>query len=216
MITRAMIKGEIYEKLNKSAATKGFYTDTKVNLAIQECVDYIAGKMFLQDEGWLHKLKNFDTSANLVSFPIPPDMAMVVEVRYLVGNIYIPLIYDQDFGNSQWAQSSGVVQFPSKYRMVDNTFYFNPPIGVGGAKNLQIEYMAYPKRLQNDSDFLASQFDRSMYYYIIYRSCSVLAGNIAQFGKAWSEQEYQWFEQMLNIISKRNMQTTPIQEFQGY
>ena len=216
MMTRAQLKYEIYQRLMKSAATKGFYTDDKCNSALQESLDYIAGHMFLNDEGWLHKLKMFDTEPNMTAFPIPKDMAMIVEVRFRVGNVYIPVLYDQDFGNIQWGQSSGVVQFPSKYRVVDNTIYFNPPVATGGSQTMQIEYMAYPRRLQDDGDFLASQFDRAMCWYAIYRSCSALCSWIQQYTKPWEKEESQWYDMAMNIISMRNQQSTPIRDFSGY
>lgn len=216
MITRGQIKFEIWEKLNKSAQTKGFYTDSKVNLAIQESIDYVASMMFLHDEGWLHKIDYLDTQSNQLAIPIPQHIAMIAELRYLVGNVYLPLMYDQDYGNAQWSGASGATQFPSRYRIVDNQIYFNPALGVGGSKFLQVEYMAYPKRLQQDSDFLESQFDRSMYYYIIYRSCSILASNIAQFAKPWKEEEAQWYNNMASIITTRNQQSTPIKDFEGF
>lgn len=213
MITRGQLKCSVYEKLNKSATTKGFYTDSKVNLAIQECLDFIAAHMFLADDGWQHKIQYFDTVANQVTVPLPPHMTMILEVRYMNGNVYYPLAYDQDFENAQWAGSSGAVQLPWKYRLVDNALYFNPPLAVGGTAYLQIEYAAYPRKLLKDSDFVESQFDRSMFHYCVYRACSVLAGNVGQFSKAWKEEEAQWFKAMQDIIYMRNAQATPIKDW---
>lgn len=216
MITRAEVKYEVWQKLNKSATTKGFYTEEKVNSAVQECLDYIATHMMIADDGWNHKIDYLDTQANQISVDIPPHMAMLLEVRYLVGNIYQPLMYEQNFGNSEWSGPSGVIQYPSRFRMVDNALYFNPALGSGGAKYLQIEYVAYPRRLQTDADFLESQFDRSMFWYTVYRSCSILAGNVGQFEKPWREEEAQWFNAMQQIIVARNRQSTAIKDFTGF
>jgi len=215
VITRSQIKYEIYTRLNKTAATKGFYSDEKANSAIQEAIDYIATKCFLADEGWNHKLLYFDTQANMVSLPIPADMIMIHEVRYLVGNVYIPLTYDQQFGEAQWAGQSGVIQFPSRYKLIDNQIYFNPALSVGGPQYLQIEFTNYPRRLQKDSDFVESQFDRSMYWFCVYHSMVILTTGV-QMNTDWPAQEGKWLQAMTDVINMRTRQAIPIRDFDGF
>lgn len=215
-ITRAQLKSDIYEKLMKAPGARGFYTDTKANSAIQEAMDYVATEMFLADEGWNHKIDYLDTVANVVKVDLLPHMSMVMEVRYLIGNTYMPLLYDQDYGNTQWSDNSGLVQFPARYRIIDNALYFNPAIGVGGANYLMIEYVAYPKKFLNDTDFMDSQFDRAMYWFMVYKTCSVLVSNVQQFNRPWAQEEQQWYQKALDIIVKRNQTSTPIGDFEGF
>ena len=214
-ITRGEIKYEVLLRLQKSAVTKGFYTDSKINSVIQEAQDYVATEMFLADEGWNHKLGYLDVPANSVSIPLPADMAMIAQVRYLIANTYVPLTYDQEWDSAQWGGASGIVQAPSSYRLVDNNLYFNPAIGAGGANYLQIEYFAYPRRLANDKDFIESSFDRSMVWFIVYHSCNMLAGQLQQTISDWDKQEQKWLGRMKDIISMRTRQCVPIGEFEG-
>ena len=213
--TRAQVKYEILQKLNKSAATRGFYTDEKCNSAIQEAIDFIAAQMFIADDGWSHKMDFIDIDDGCVTVPIKPSWAMIVEVRYLLGDTYIPISYDQRFGDNGYSSASGAVQFPSRYQVIDNCFYFNPAISTGGTKALQVEFMAYPKRLSKDTDFLESQFDKSMFWFAVYRSCSIMASSVGEFAKAWTNEESSWWASMQQIIFKRNQQVTPIREFNG-
>lgn len=213
-VTRASIKFEILTRLNKSAAYKGFYTDQKLNSVIQECLDYISTEMFLADEGWNHKIDFVDTTAGQVALPVLPHWAMIADVRYLLGDTYEPMTYDQAQTAAQVGPTSGLTNFPSTYRIVDNQLYFNPPIAVGGAKYLQVEYFAYPRRLQKDSDFLDSQFDRSMFWAIIYMSCAKLPGQMEQATQLSADADG-WMQRMRDIIAMRTRQSIPIQNFEG-
>lgn len=215
-ITRAEIKYEIWTRLNKTATSPGFYTSDKLDAVIRECLDYITTEMMLADEGWVHKIDYFDTVANQVTVPVPPHMSMISEVRYLVGNIYTPLQYDQQWGEAQWSGASGVVQFPSRYKIVDNMLYFNPALGVGGPQYLQVEYMAYPPKMRKDSDVVPSQFDRTMFWYTIYRSCNLLAGQVQQTQDDWVQHEAMWGQRMRDLIGMRTRQAIPIRDFDGF
>ncbi len=198
MFDRALVKFEIYSRLNKSAVTPGFYTSDKVNSAVQEAMDYV------------------DVAANASTIPVPMHMAMIEEVRYLVGNVYVPLMYDSQWQVPQWSVTSGATQLPGTYRIIDNKFYFAPALGVGGTGYLQVEYQCYPSILRSDSQKIDPQFDRTMIYYIIYRSCSILAGAMGQKNNAWQETENMWRQKMVNIVAKRNSGTTVIKDFCGY
>jgi hypothetical protein len=152
----------------------------------------------------------------MVSLAIPADVAMVIELRYLINNILVPMTYDQQFGQLQWATSSGVVQqYPGSYRIVDNNFYFNPPLGQGGPNNAQLEYMAYPRRFTKDADVLPQQFDRAMYWFTVYKSCNLLAGQVQQTVDDWQQNESLWYGKSLQMISMRTRQVIPVREFGG-
>ncbi len=216
MFDRAALKYEIYQRLMKSPVTPGFFTAPKVNSAIQEAIDYVSAEMFEADNGFLKKIEYIDVEANALTIPVPPHMAMIEEVRYQVGNVYVPLSYDSQWQVPQWSVNSGATQLPATYRIVDNKFYFAPALGVGGVNYLQVEYQGYPSVLRTDAQKIDSQFDRSMLYFIIYRSCSILASAIGQNVKAWEKEEALWHQKMINIVYKRNNGTTTIKDFAGY
>ncbi len=216
MYDRAAIKFDIYQRLNKSPSTRGFYTDEKCNSAIQEALDFVATEMFEADQGWLKKIGYLDVTANCLTLAVPSHMEMIENVRYLLGNIYQQLAYDTRFDSQEWAVTSGATQLPVSYRIVDNKFYFNPPIGVGGENFLQIEYMQYPTMLRTDAQKMDPQFGRALNWYIVYRAMSIMASSIGQFNKAWAQEEGAWYSKMLTVVNKRNLAPTPIKEFCGY
>ncbi len=216
MYTRAQIAFQVYQRLNKSPATPGFYTEEKVNGAIQEAMDYVATKLMVADQGFLKKIDYLDVEANQITIAIPPHMDMIEEVRYLVGNVYIPLLYDSQWKIPQWSVNSGATSLPSSYQIVDNKFYFNPPLGVGGPGYIQVVYQRYPLIMRNDTQQIDPQFDRSMIYYLTYRACSILASSLGQNNKSWITEELLWLAAMQQIIQNRNKQPAPIKDFAGY
>lgn len=216
MIDRAQIMNEMWLRLNKSPVNPGFYTVDKVRSVIQEATDFVSAEMMLADEGFAHKLGYLSPVAGQVSLAIPFDYAMILEVRYLVGNVYWPMSYNQQWGDVKWASGSGAVQmYPASYKLLDNTFYFNPPIGVGGLNYIEVEYAAYPRRFQLDSDVLPAQFDRAMYWFIVYKSCNLLAGQFQQTIDDWQQNENLWGQKMIMMINLRTRQSIPIRDFEG-
>ncbi len=216
MWDRGNIKYLILQRLNKSPVTPGFYTPEKMDSAIQEALDYVAACMFEADQGWLKKVGYLDVEANSQTIPVPAYMEMIESVRYLVGNVYIPLQYDSRWNAPEWSIQSGATQLPATYRIVDNRFYFNPALGVGGANYLQIEWMQYPSILRSDQQKLDPQFGRALVWYVVYRAASILASAMGQNFKAWDKEEALWFEKMTAVVNKRNSGTTVIGEFAGY
>jgi hypothetical protein len=214
--TRGQIKYEVLTRLNKTSVTQGFYTDEKLNTALQEAMDYVATEMFLADEGWMHKIDYVTTVANQVTVPIAPHWNMLAELRYLVGTIYTPIMYDQQYGEAQWAGNSGVIQYPYRYKIVDNQIYFQPPLGVGGTQFLQVEYFSYPKILQNDADTLDSQFDRCMYWFLVYDMVKSLQGGLNQTADDSDRKVTQWYTRLKDMIGMRTRQSIPIRDFDGY
>jgi hypothetical protein len=216
MFDRSLLKFEIYQRLNKSPATPGFYTAPKVNSAIQEAIDLIATEMFENDEGFLKKIDYVDIEANAATVPIPPHMCMIEEVRYLVGNVYVPLAYDSQWSVPQWSITSGATQLPGTYKIIDNKFFFSPALGVGGDKYLQVEFQSYPSIIRSDSQKIDPQFDRCMLWYAIYRTCSILASAMGTTVKSWEKEEGLWRQKMINLVAKRTSGTTTIGEFSGW
>lgn len=216
MWDRSSIANEVYLRLNKSSLTPGFYTTDRVYSGIQQALDFVAVEMMIADQGWLKKIDFFDVEPNQIKIQIPPHIEMVSKISYLVGNVYTPLFYDSRFDVPQWGLQSGATQLPNTYSIVDNAFYFNPPLGVGGTAFLQVEYMSYPNMLRNDAQQVDPQFGRALIYYTIYKAASICAADIGSDVPAWKEQENEWYSKMLLIVNKRNQQAIPIGDFSGY
>lgn len=214
MISRGELKGRVLRLLNKTSQFRGFYADEKIDDSIQECLDFIATEMFFAGEGWQTKIELYDTQAGQLTIPVSPTIAMIKEVRYRYGNVYSVLSYDDNSGRGEVSNDSGERQLISRYRVVDNRLYFNPPLSEGGTEFLQIEYMAYPKQLSDDNDFIEGHFDQAMQHFAKYRTASILAASIEKFVVPWSNLESQWYSKMLNIANRRNLQVQPIRMFE--
>lgn len=216
MYTRGEVAFLVYQRLSKSAATPGFWTAEKVSSAIQEALDLIAAEMFIADQGFLKNLDYVDVEANQQTIDIRPQWEMIESVRYLIGNVYIPLAYDSEFDRSQWSPQSGVTQLPATYRVVGNKLYFNPSLSVGGTNYLMVEYQRAPDFLRNDAQQLPTYFTRILVWYVVYRSMSILAASMKQMERPWAEEEKLWREKMLDVTNKRNKVSTGIKMFQGF
>ena len=214
MISRGELKGRVLRFLNKTSKFKGFYADDKMNDAFQEAIDFIAIEMFEDGEGWTSDIWFIDTTANQVSVPIPDEIAMIKEVRYKIGDAYVPVVYDTDQGQPDTLKTQ-VSQFPSKYRIVDNAIFFNPPISDAGVEYLQIEGEKYPKYFQDDADIIPHQFSRAMWHFMKYKMASNLAYSTEKYSIPWKSEEVQWYGQMKKLVAKRVNKPTAIREF-GY
>lgn len=212
-LSRGELKGQVLRLLMKTAEYPGFYTDDKCNDAIQEAMDFVATEMFLAGEGWQDKMEYRTTAANQVTVDLPESWAMIKEVRYKFGDIYIPLMYDTQPRQVTADDNAGSVQFASSYKIVDNQFYFNPPLAEGGTDYLQIEFSDFPKVIQTDTDFLESHFNRCFTNFMKYRTASILAASIEKFVNPWQKIENDWYEKMLALTVERNKQSTAIREY---
>lgn len=215
MFSRGQIKNEVLERLQKSATTKGMYTDEKLDAAVRECLAYIAANCFLEGQGWRTQIRHLDVPANAVAIPVPADVAMISDVRYLCGNVYIPLTYDARFGLSVPGDGLPAIQYPTSYKIVDNCFYFNPAIAGPLPKGIELEFTSFVDRIRNDAQFLPPEFNEAMYYWTIYETMSIVTNVVGKYSKEWGSQWNRWHDLMLNIISRRNLQSGAIREFRG-
>jgi hypothetical protein len=213
MFSRGEMRGLVLRFLNKTADFSGFYTPEKMNDAIQEAFDAVAVQMFMGSEGWLSKYIYLDTTGNQVSVDLPGNVAMIQNVRYLVGDIYVPLLYDPQIDDSSYIGSSVEQAWAGRYRLLGRQIVFDPPMANGGPRFLQIEATYYPSILLDDSQIIDPQFDRAMINYCKYKVCSILAGSIEKDFRAWQQEEQEWFGMMMQVINRRTLKSTAITEF---
>ena len=209
------LEGRILRVLQKDAGARGFYTQDKVRDAINDCFDYVSARMFRGvSGGWRDTIRYFDTTSDQSIVPLSEDIGVIKEVRYKVGLSYVPLVYDTGHSATQWAGQSGVTQFPSRYRILQNNIYFNPPLGVAGPQYLQVECSTYPAPLCS-GESIPTEFDNAMLNYIKWRSASQLASSIGKGMKEWEKFEQEWQFEVEQIIDQRVRGPIFIKEFDG-
>lgn len=214
MITRGEIAGKILRVLQKTPQYQGFYTDDRINDAIEDCMDLIATEMFLAGEGWQNKMRPLRMESGAFSVRLPPDVVLLNAVRYLTQGAYVPLVYSVPNNSVQMQPTSGLkVPYATTYRLIDNTLVFPQALTEGGDEALQIEYTSFPKRLQDDNDFIELQFAKPMSHYIKWRACSLLVSGVGKSNPEWLRQEIEWKILTQAIITKRNDQVQFIAEF---
>jgi hypothetical protein len=212
-VTRGEISAAVLRILQKNAGYQGFYTPDKIADAIQDSVDHVSVEMMMDGEGWLRRIEYLETYPNKSNIPLPPHIAIIDEVRYLVGNRYIPLTYDDATMSAQFGADAGVSQFPSRYRIIDNNLYFNPTPAEVGPNYIQLECACFPQRLVSDGQVLNPQFNVAMTNYIKWRCASMLAASAGKPVSEWKQYEAEWHQNMLNMVQKRNRTPTFVREF---
>lgn len=218
MISRGQLKGKIWRYLGKTATQPGYYTSEKVDEAIEEGLNYIAVEMFKAGEGWLTSYEYYDTVAGQAAVPLDGNVGLIRQVRYFNQNgVYCPLVYfdNAEAGSSpSSAPNNGVTQWASTYRLLGNQLVFDPPLGEGGAKYLQLEIVSYPKRVQTDAQILDAQFDQCALEFLKYKACSILAGSIEKTIITWAALEAKWEEKLLTVLNRRVLSSVKIKEFE--
>ncbi len=215
-VTYGELESDILELLQKSPGYSGFYTERKLRMAVQDCFDYVASHMFDSiTGGWVDSIVYLDTTSNQAKVELPGDFAMISTVRYLVNSLYVPLTYDKEKENIHTKPGDGISQYPSRYKLLGNYLYFNPPLQVGGTEYLQVEGCRFPAKYTDKQDLIPSQFNAAFRHFIKYRSASILYASRHNGAKPWAHLEAQWYREIVKIIDKRVNTKMKIKEFEG-
>lgn len=209
------VQADVLNILQKSPTYQGFYTTDKVNRAINESIAYVCARMMMEGEGWRQVIGYITTVANTPGYTLPADVSIINAVRYLYGDVYVPLTYEDQSTASQSASPASLGGSSSTYRLVGNQLYFNPVPQMVGTNYVQIEYTSYPTALSSGADPVPQEFDKGLYYYVVYRSAGVLVAQAGSAQPEWVQSEVQWWNVMENIISKRLRVQQVIGEFGG-
>ncbi len=212
-LSRGELRGKVLRYLNKTARLPGFYSEPKVNDAIQEALNYIAVEMFLAGEGWLQKYLYFNTEGGQTSVDLPGNVALVREVRYKIADVYYAMPYDDQEGGFSYIGTGVQQAFGYKYRILGRQLVFDPPLSEGGERYLQIEADYYPTILLDDNELIDQQFDAACQEFLKYKTCSILAGSIEKEMISWTQLEGQWEAKMQAVVTRRTLASTPIREF---
>lgn len=215
MMTMGEMKGLVLNLLNRTPDDPGFYTDAKLEDAINEAMDDVAFEIMMADDGWLKEVDTYDVPDSATHVKLHSDTVMIKQIRYKQGNTYYPLVYDTKNNLYVPSSDSGVTNFPISFSLLESSIYFNPPVAQGGTDYLQVESIKYPKRPGSDFDTLPVSFDRSMFQYVKYAAASSCRMMHEQGIAPWLPRERHWRKNMVQIIAKRNNQPTTIREFEG-
>jgi hypothetical protein len=210
-ITLGQMKQDVLTIVNKTAANKGFYTDDKMELGFRDGMAMVATRMFIGGQGWQARVKEMAVPANAVSVDIPKDVSFINNIRYLVGNVFYPMTYDTQQGAPQVQPGTGVNVCPATYRILNDAIWFNPALSE--SSTLQFEYTTYMRTPQSDADAMPRQFDISMVQFLIYHCASFVVSSVGKASPEWGRWETHWYQEMLQVISKRNNQPTFIKDF---
>jgi len=212
-ITVGEIESDVLHMLQKSPGYQGIYTEEKIKMAIQDSIDYIAVEQMLGDDSWNSKIVYLPVEEGKHSTPIPGYVGMIHEVRYKVVSEYLPLLYDTHAMAAQYTRDSGYTQYPSRYRIVDNEFYFNPIPSITADDAIQLEYHGYPERILESGQQLERNFDFAMRHYIKYRAASILASMTGREVKEWTKYEEQWQYRLNQLLNRRVKTTVYVKDF---
>lgn len=212
-ISRGQLKGMVWRFLNKSERNPGYYTSEKLNDAIEEALTDIAVEMFLSGEGWLTKYIFLDTEGGQTSVDLPGNVAMIREVRYKSGDVYYPLLYNDQEREYSFIGTGITQDLGYRYRLLGRQIVFDPPLGTGGERFLQVECVYFPDSIVNDNELIDPQFDACAIQYLKYKVSSILAGSIEKSIIDWSSLEAEWKFKLKSILDRRILSSTTIREF---
>lgn len=211
-ITLGQLKFDVLTLVNKTAAVKGFYTDAKMEMGFRDAQAMIATEMFIAGQGWQDKVRTIPVEAGAVSVDVPKDMTFINQVRYLFGEVWQPMTYDNMRQAPQLQPGTGINIVPWTYRILNGAFWFNPALSE--ASEIQVEYTTYLRGQQSNADALPANFDTSMIQFLIYHCASFCVASVGKPEPEWERWENYWYSQMRTIIFKRNNQLAYIREFE--
>lgn len=211
-VALSTLKTDVLTLLSKQSTYQGYYSDEQVELAINDSLDYVYANMMFNGEGWLVTIGKLTTVAGTETVALPTGAVVVHQVRYLVNDVYTPLVYDDSFDRAQFQTSIETV-YPTTYRLVGDNLFFNPVPSAVGTDYVQIEYSAFPTELADPSDTTSQQITRGLRRFITYRAASICRTTTDRPNSSWKEYEIQWWQYLQDLLSKRIRAPQPIKDF---
>lgn len=207
------LKTDILQLLSKDSSYQGFYTDSKIEFAINDSLDYIYANMMFNGEGWQTTITTLDTVANTETVALPAGCVVVHQVWYLTGDVWTPLNYDSSVDRTQYKTDSGI-PYPSTFAVEGVNLFFNPVPTNVGTDTIRLKYSSFPSLLTagNSTD---AQVTRGLRRYVAYRSASLLLTTTDQSVSPWKEYEVQWWQYLQDLLSRRVKSPQFIHSFRG-
>lgn len=212
-LTLSNLRSKVLQKLQKETSYQGYFTDSKLDAAINDAIDYVSTFMFFSGQGWLEEVVDVNTVAGTASYAFPTDVVVVDRILYKVGDIYLPVTYDEGREDVFVGTGAGQTSSSFKVQFLGNTILFDPPPETGGTAFLKLFVRKYPDELSAGADELDAQFTRGLSNYIAYRAAAMLAADVGLTPAFFEKYEEQWKERMQMLISSRNRTQNYVQEF---
>jgi hypothetical protein len=211
-VALSTLEANVLQLLSKQNTYQGFYSDDQIKFAVNDSLDYVYANMMFNGEGWLTTIGTLDTVADTATVALPTDTVVIHQVRYLHGDVFVPLQYDDDFDRYQYSGDQETV-YPTTYRLVGTDIYFNPIPSVVGTDHVQIEYSTFPVELDMDADLASAQITRGLQRFVTYRAASICLTTTDRANSPWKEYEIQWWQYLQDLLSKRIRAPQPIKDF---
>jgi len=211
-VALSTLETNVLQLLSKENSYQGFYSDDQIKFAVNDSLDYVYANMMFNGEGWLNTIANLDSVAGSNNVALPAGAVVIHQVRYLHGNVYVPLQYDDDFDRYQYTGTENTV-YPSTYRLVGDNIYFNPIPSAVGTGYVQLEYSAFPAELADPADQTSAQITRGLQRFVTYRASSICLTTTDRAQSPWKEYEIQWWQYLQDILSKRIRAPQPVKDF---
>ncbi len=212
-LSLASLKTKVLNILQKETSYQGFYTDSKLEQGINESMDYIAARaMHEMGQGWFQDISYITTVADTPGYALPPGTALVREVRYLSGDIYLPL-RPIEAVDEPWTSDDTQVVFPWRYELIGGQIVFNPIPSIVGTNYLQLKVTRFPTELTAGVDTLPTQCSRPLEWYLIYRTATLLCMAVGNPNPEWQQKEGEWYRVFESMITARIKKPKYVRDF---
>lgn len=213
--TLGIMKGKILAILNKQSTYQGFFTNEKLNDAINDSMDWVYANMMFVGQGWTKEISYITTTSGVGSYAITADTVTIDVLRYLVGSTYQVIKYDDQSDDTY--TTTETTGYPTSWRLVGNSIVFNPPPTNAGTNFIQLEVSRYLADQTVDGNQLHAMLSKGLENYVKWRACSLLVSQVGKPNADWVKYENQWYGHLLELVSQRVRQVRVMGSFrEGY
>jgi hypothetical protein len=211
-ITYLDLKNKVLGHLQKETGYQGFFTDQKLQQAINESIDFAESIMFFEGSGWNREVLTIANAANVSNIALPDNIAVLDRILFKSDDgSYYPLVYS-DMKDEGTDSITGVSQ-PYRVSLMKQTLYFEPKLANAGTDNIKIYCRTMSQNLASDSAILDPQFNKTIVNYICFRAAGQLA-DICGLGPSYfSKREDEWYAAFLRVVGQKNRTVTRVKDF---
>jgi hypothetical protein len=211
-ITYLDLKTKVLNHLQKETGYQGFFTDPKLQQAINESIDFAESIMFYEGSGWNREVLTIANVANAVNIALPDNIAVLDRILFK-GNdgTYYPLVYS-DMKDEGSDNTTAVTQ-PYRVSLMKQTLYFDPRIEQAGTDNIKIYCRTMSQNLTSDISILDPQFNKTIVNYVCFRAAGQLADVCGLGPSYFRSREDEWYAALLRVVGQKNRTVTRVREF---
>lgn len=211
-ITLLDLKKKVLNHLQKESSYQGFFTDEKLNQAINESIDFAESIMFYEGGGWNREIIDIANSANVTNVALPDNIAVLDRILYKNSDgDYYPLVYSE--AKDEGSEITNTTAQPYRVSLMKQTLYFDPKIEAAGTNNIRIYCRTTSQNLTTDASILDPQFNKSIVNYVCFRAAGQLADVCGLGPSYFRSREDEWYGALLRIVGQKNRTVTRVREF---